>query len=85
MKAEHCLNSGIFIANINSLNYSIVSHHITNDGRNRQYECKQVDGWSIFKESMLALLVLVELADGGGGGEDAGGEGGGAVGEGGGR
>ena len=33
---------------------------------------------------MLALLVLVELADGGAG-EDAGGEGGGAVEEGGGR
>ena len=83
MKAEHCLNSGIFIANINSLNYSIVSHHITDDGRHRQYESEQVDGWSIFKESMLALLVLVEIDDGGGG-EDAGGEGGGAVGEGGG-
>ena len=84
MKAEHCLNSGIFIANVNS-QYSNVSHHITDDGRHRQYESEQVDGWSIFKESMLALLVLVELADGGAGGEDAGGEGGGAVGEGGGR
>ena len=64
-----------------------MSHRITNDGRHRQYESEQVDGWSIFKESMLALLVLVELADGGAGdgGEDAGGEGGGAVGEGGGR
>ena len=60
----------------------IVSHRITNDGRHRQYESEQVDGWSIFKESMLALLVLVELADGGDGGEDAGGEGGGAVGDG---
>ena len=57
-----------------------MSHRITNDGRHRQYESEQVDGWSIFKESMLALLVLVELADGGG--EDAGGEGGGAVGDG---
>ena len=62
-----------------------MSHRITDDGRHRQYESEQVDGWSIFKESMLALLVLVELADGGDGGEDAGGEGGGAVGEGGGR
>ena len=78
MKAEHCLNSGIFIANVNS-QYSIVSHHITDDGRHRQYESEQVDGWSIFKESMLALLVLVELADGSAGGEDAGGEVGGAV------
>ena len=84
MKLEHCLNSENFIANVNS-QYSNVSHRITDDGRHRQYESEQVDGWSIFKESMLALLVLVELADGGGGGEDAGGEGGGAVGEGGGR
>ena len=81
MKLEHCLNSENFIANVNS-QYSNVSHRITDDGRHRQYESEQVDGWSIFKESMLALLVLVELADGG---EDAGGEGGGAVGEGGGR
>ena len=57
-----------------------MSHHITDDGRHRQYESEQVDGWSIFKESMLALLVLVELADGGAGGEDAGGDGRGGVG-----
>ena len=81
MKLEHCLNSENFIADANNSQYSIVSHRITDDGRHRQYESEQVDGWSIFKESMLALLVLVELADGGGGGEDAGGEGGGAVGE----
>ena len=61
----------------------MIAHRITNYDRHGQYECQQVGGWCLFKQSMLVTLLFFLEGEAGGGEDGGGGEGDGVVEEGG--
>ena len=53
----------------------MIAHRITNYDRHSQYECQQVGGWCLFKQSMLVTLLFFLEGEAGGGEDGGGGEG----------